>query len=90
LTVSLSCSRVNIVKRHKITKGGQVSLPAAVRHRWQVSAVSFDDLGDKLVVRPVPDDPVSAARGAFKGGLDSAKLRKAAREDEVQAEARRR
>jgi len=52
--------------------------------------VSFEDLGDRLVVRPVPDDPISAARGAFKGELDSARLRKAAREDEARAESRRR
>jgi hypothetical protein len=52
--------------------------------------ITKEDLGDKLVARPVPDDPVSAARGALKDRLDSAKLRKAAREDEVRAEARRR
>ena len=78
------------MKRHKITKGGQVSLPASVRHRWRTQSVAFEDLGDMLIVRPVPDDAVAAAKGAFQGRLDSAKLRKRARADEAAAEARRR
>jgi bifunctional DNA-binding transcriptional regulator/antitoxin component of YhaV-PrlF toxin-antitoxin module len=78
------------MKRHKITKGGQISLPATVRRRWNVQAVTFEDLGDRVVVKPVPDDPVAAARGALKGRLDAAKLRRAARADEARAEARRR
>jgi bifunctional DNA-binding transcriptional regulator/antitoxin component of YhaV-PrlF toxin-antitoxin module len=77
------------MKLHKITTGGQISLPASVRHRWGTRAVSVEDLGDHLVVRPVPDDPVAAARGAFKGRIGaSEKLRVQARADELAAEER--
>jgi hypothetical protein len=71
--------------------GGQISLPASVRNRWGTKAVSVEDLGDHLVVRPVPDDPVAAARGALKGRMaPSEKLRSQARADELAAEERAR
>jgi bifunctional DNA-binding transcriptional regulator/antitoxin component of YhaV-PrlF toxin-antitoxin module len=79
------------VKVHKITKGGQISLPAEVRKRWQTKAVGVEDLGDRVVIRPLPDDPIAAARGALKGRLhaSSAELRIKARQDEAAAETRR-
>jgi bifunctional DNA-binding transcriptional regulator/antitoxin component of YhaV-PrlF toxin-antitoxin module len=46
-----------------ITKGGQVSLPAEVRHRWGTSRVAILDEGDRVVLTPVPDDPIAATRG---------------------------
>jgi AbrB family looped-hinge helix DNA binding protein len=75
---------------HAVTAGGQISLPAEVRRRWGTKAVSVEDRGDHVVVRPLPDDPVAAARGALKGKLlPSEKLRELAREEEAIAEARR-
>ena len=52
--------------RHVITGAGQVSLPAEVRHRWATSAVLIEDEGDRLVVRPVPSDPIEGVRGILK------------------------
>ena len=52
--------------RHAITSAGQVSLPAEVRHRWDTSAVLIEDEGDRLVVRPLPADPIEALRGIIK------------------------
>jgi bifunctional DNA-binding transcriptional regulator/antitoxin component of YhaV-PrlF toxin-antitoxin module len=79
------------MKMHRITTGGQISLPASIRHRWGTRAVSVEDLGDHIVVRPIPDDPVAAARGALKGRVGpSEKLRVRARADELTAEARSR
>jgi AbrB family looped-hinge helix DNA binding protein len=51
--------------RVKITKAGQMSVPAKVRRRWGTSTVIAEDHGDHLVVRPAPDDPIAAARGIF-------------------------
>lgn len=51
--------------RHKITKAGQVSIPAEIRHRWNTSTVAIEDEGDRIVLRPVPDDPISALRGSL-------------------------
>ena len=78
--------------RTRITKGGQISIPAAVRHRWGTSTVTLDDQGDRIVIVPAPDDPIAAAEGALAaefGRLDVARLRQQAREDERAAEDRR-
>jgi bifunctional DNA-binding transcriptional regulator/antitoxin component of YhaV-PrlF toxin-antitoxin module len=77
--------------RRKITMGGQISLPADVRRRWDTDAVSIEDRGDSVVVRPLPKDPVAAVRGIFAGRIPSTtELRRIAREDELAAERRRR
>jgi len=70
--------------------GGQVSLPASVRKRWGTSVVSVEDQGDSVVIRPLPEDPVAAARGALKGRLPPTEvLRRQTRRDEQAAEDRR-
>jgi hypothetical protein len=80
-------------KRMKISKGGQVSIPAAIRHRWETSTVVLEDLGNRITLEPAPDDPIAAAEGALAGdfpALEVAKLRRRARGDERRAESRRR
>ena len=81
-----------MVVRMKISKGGQVSIPARIRHRWATSTVVLDDRGDSIVLRPAPDDPIAAAEGALAdelAGMESARLRSAARDDEDAAAERR-
>jgi len=73
--------------RVRITSGGQISIPAAIRRRWQAGELELEDLGDRLVVRPSGGDPIAAARGAL-GGASSEELRRRARTDEA-ASARR-
>jgi bifunctional DNA-binding transcriptional regulator/antitoxin component of YhaV-PrlF toxin-antitoxin module len=50
----------------RVTTSGQVSLPAPVRKRWGTAQVVIEDQGDRLVVRPLPDDPIAAACGSLK------------------------
>jgi bifunctional DNA-binding transcriptional regulator/antitoxin component of YhaV-PrlF toxin-antitoxin module len=50
----------------KVTTSGQVSLPAPVRKRWKTTQVVIEDEGDRVVVRPLPDDPIAAACGSLK------------------------
>jgi bifunctional DNA-binding transcriptional regulator/antitoxin component of YhaV-PrlF toxin-antitoxin module len=73
-----------------ITTGGQVSIPAEVRRRWGSRRVVIEDQGDRLVLRPLPDDPIAAARGALKGEITvpTEKLRERARRDEEHGETR--
>jgi hypothetical protein len=79
------------MKIHRITKGGQISLSASIRKRWGAHAVSVEDRGDHIVVRPVPEDPIAAARGALEGRVGSTEeLRARARADELAAEDRKR
>ena len=80
-----------LMKRLKISAGGQVSVPAEVRQRWKTKVVVADDRGDYLVLRPAPEDPIEAARGAFKNttGLTLDELRQVTREEEREAEERK-
>jgi len=74
-----------------ISKGGQISVPADVRKRWRTRRLQLEDRGDEIVIRPAPDDPIEAARGALKGliGHTSEELREMAREEERRAEERK-
>ena len=56
---------MTMTRRLRISRGGQVSIPSRVRQRWATSTVLADDQGDRLVLRPAPDDPIEAAVGAF-------------------------
>lgn len=51
----------------KVSANGQVSIPAEVRSRWHAERVIVVDMGDRVVLRPLPDDPVGALDGAYKG-----------------------
>ncbi len=83
---------MSMANRMKISKGGQISIPAPIRHRWGTSTVTLRDEGGRIVVEPAPDDPIAAAEGALAtefGQIDLAGLRRAAREDERAALDRR-
>jgi hypothetical protein len=74
----------------KVTAGGQVSLPASVRKRWNTAQVVMQDQGDCVVVRPLPADPIAAACGSLtRRGPDSASLRAAERRADAAREKRR-
>lgn len=78
--------------RLKISKGGQISVPAAIRQRWGRSTIALEDHGDHVVLRPAPDDPIAAARGALKelaGDITSEEMRGEARAEEGELERRR-
>jgi AbrB family looped-hinge helix DNA binding protein len=79
------------MKTAKITTGGQISIPAEVRRRWGTNRVLIKDEGDELILRPLPDDPIAAARGALKEAITvpTEKLRETARQDELTAEDRK-
>jgi bifunctional DNA-binding transcriptional regulator/antitoxin component of YhaV-PrlF toxin-antitoxin module len=82
-----------LMKRLRITRGGQISVPAELRHRWGGSVVTLEDRGDHAVIRPAPDDPITAARGALKhlaGGATSDDMRREARAEDAELDERRR
>jgi hypothetical protein len=48
------------------------------------------DLGDRIVMRPLPDDPLGEIRGKYRGrGPSTDEARREARAEEAEAEARR-
>ncbi|OFW71595.1 MAG: hypothetical protein A2Y55_02200 [Actinobacteria bacterium RBG_16_68_12] len=75
--------------RHRITGAGQVSIPAEVRHRWGTSTVAIEDEGDRIVLRPVPDDPIAALRGSLadlRTDVTATEAVRAARDEEIEIE----
>lgn len=71
----------------KVSRNGQVSIPAAARARWGTERVIVVDLGDRVVMRPLADDPVAAVVGKYAGEHIPSDV---VRRRERQAEARRR
>jgi bifunctional DNA-binding transcriptional regulator/antitoxin component of YhaV-PrlF toxin-antitoxin module len=74
----------------RISQGGQIQVPAEVRHRWGSRTVLIDDQGSSLTIRPLPEDPIAAARGSLAGpGPSTTQLRASLREEDAAAEDRR-
>jgi AbrB family looped-hinge helix DNA binding protein len=83
---------MDMKKRMKISKGGQVSIPAPIRKRWGTTTVTLEDRGGEVVLKPAPDDPIAAAAGAFAGegrGVGLETIRREEREAELEAEERK-
>lgn len=67
----------------KISQNGQVSIPADARSRWASERVVVVDLGDRVVMRPLPADPVATLRGKHRGrGPDTDEVRRRERKAE--------
>lgn len=66
-------------------------MPASVRHRWHTSTVVAEDLGDRLLLRPVPDDPIDAAVGSLRDYIDRPieEIRARVRQEEQDLEERK-
>jgi len=67
-----------------VSRNGQVSIPAEARARWNARHVVVVDLGDRVVMRPLPDQPVDDLRGKYRGrGPATDRARKQARAEEA-------
>ncbi|MGH2974824.1 MAG: AbrB/MazE/SpoVT family DNA-binding domain-containing protein [Solirubrobacterales bacterium] len=76
----------------KISKGGQISIPAPIRKRWGTGTVTLEDRGEEIVLKPAPDDPIAAVAGAFADearGPDLDTIRREEREAEREIEERK-
>jgi AbrB family looped-hinge helix DNA binding protein len=74
----------------RVSRGGQISVPAEIRKRWGTQSMMIEDRGDSVVLRPAPDDPIAAAAGAFAeemaGGPSTEEAIRQFREEEIEAE----
>jgi bifunctional DNA-binding transcriptional regulator/antitoxin component of YhaV-PrlF toxin-antitoxin module len=78
-----------LMKVTTISKGGQLSIPAEVRHRWATRRVVLEDLGTSVVLSPIPDDPIGAAIGSLAGpGPSTDELRAELRGEDAELEDR--
>jgi bifunctional DNA-binding transcriptional regulator/antitoxin component of YhaV-PrlF toxin-antitoxin module len=76
----------------KVSSNGQVSIPAHARARWQhPERMLVVDMGDRIVMRPLPEDPIGALTGKYRRrGPTTADARRHARREEAAAERRKR
>ncbi|MCU0270491.1 MAG: hypothetical protein MUF83_17850 [Acidimicrobiales bacterium] len=73
-----------------ISRNGQVSIPAATRSRWRARRVVVVDLGDRVVMRPLVEDPVGDLEGKYRGrGPRTDRARQQARTADAARERRR-
>ena len=74
----------------KVTQGGQISIPADVRRRWNTDRVVVIDTPDGLIVRPFDPSAVDRIMGKYArpGGMASDEMRRIAREEDALREAR--
>jgi len=74
----------------KVSSNGQVSIPAEARARWNTKEVIVLDMGDYILMKPNPADPINSLMGKYAApGPDSAAIRKREREDDARRERRR-
>lgn len=73
----------------KVSRNGQVSIPAAARSRWNADRVVVVDLGDRVVLRPLPDEPIDDLVGKYRRGPAADAARRRARSDDAATETRK-
>jgi bifunctional DNA-binding transcriptional regulator/antitoxin component of YhaV-PrlF toxin-antitoxin module len=67
-----------------VSRNGQVSIPAGARARWNARRVVVVDLGDRVVMRPLGDQPVDDLQGKYRGhGPTTERARKTARDEDA-------
>ena len=73
-----------------LSRNGQVSIPADARARWDTRQVLVVDLGDRVVMRPMSEQPLQELRGKYAGrGPRSDKARQESRREEKHSQSRR-
>jgi bifunctional DNA-binding transcriptional regulator/antitoxin component of YhaV-PrlF toxin-antitoxin module len=74
----------------RVTKNGQISLPAEIRHRWKTDRVIVIDLPHGVLIRPFDPDAVRRLHGKYKhlGGPTVDEDRAAARAEDAEDEDR--
>jgi bifunctional DNA-binding transcriptional regulator/antitoxin component of YhaV-PrlF toxin-antitoxin module len=78
------------MKATRISRGGQVQIPAEVRRRWGTPEVLIQDYGTYLRIVPIPDDPIGAVSGSLAGpGPTVNEMMRQLREEEAEAEERK-
>jgi bifunctional DNA-binding transcriptional regulator/antitoxin component of YhaV-PrlF toxin-antitoxin module len=66
--IGVAYNKVMSASEHIMTvsQNGQVSIPAAARARWKARRVIVVDLGDRVVMRPAPDQPIVGLEGKYR------------------------
>ena len=68
----------------KVSKRGQTSIPAKIRRAYNIeknSRLEWIDENGRIIVLPVPDNPVKALKGTFKGIVSTNDILKSRKEE---------
>jgi hypothetical protein len=81
----------SLMRIARISKGGQIQVPADVRRRWATDRVMIEDEGTALRIEPLPDDPISTASGSLpsRSKVTTDEMRRRFREEEALADDRK-
>jgi len=76
--------------RIRLSKGGRLSLPTHIRRRWATDSLVLEDRGDRVILRPIPQDAITRAVGAFASkDMTSSRARDQMRREEQEAQNRK-
>ena len=73
----------------KISPDGQVTIPEEARERWGAGQVVIVDFGDRVVMRPVSEDPIGDIQKKYRGRIPNTdEMRRQDRAEEAEDEDR--
>jgi AbrB family looped-hinge helix DNA binding protein len=81
---------MNALTLMKVTQGGQISIPADVRRRWNTDRVVVIDTPDGLIVRPFDPNAADRLMGKYAqpGAMTTDEFRRISRAEDAEREAR--
>jgi AbrB family looped-hinge helix DNA binding protein len=77
-----------VTMQTRVSARGQIAIPARIRKAHNLrkhSRIEWIDEGSRIILIPLPDDPIDALRGAYKGRLSTEDLLKERERERLQA-----
>ena len=75
-----------IAMQTKVSARGQIAIPARIRKAHNLrkdSRIEWIDEGARIILIPLPDDPINALRGAYRGLLSTEDLLKEREQERI-------
>ncbi|MBC7324328.1 MAG: AbrB/MazE/SpoVT family DNA-binding domain-containing protein [Moorella sp. (in: Bacteria)] len=76
----------------KMSTRGQVVIPKSLRNKLGLkpnTVILFEEMQGKLLLTPIPDDPIQAARGILKTSRTAEELMREYRREELKLESKK-
>jgi AbrB family looped-hinge helix DNA binding protein len=77
---------MRIIMQTKVSARGQIAIPARIRkahHLRANSRIEWIDERTRIILIPLPDDPITALQGAYKGLLSTEDLLRERQQDRL-------
>lgn len=84
MPVTYKCDTVANTHVMTVSQNGQFSIPAETRARWKSRRVIVVDLGDRVVMRPLGEEPIGELEGKYRSrGPGTQRARRQARAEDA-------